>query len=174
LSHGTNEFWVRSSPDSKWAIYTSTDSGRDAVWKVPVDGGERVKLTEKDSRSGIISPDMKLMACLYREEQVNSPFKVAIASFDDGRLLKLLDIPQFIEMRAGFRWSADGRALDYIDTRGGISNVWSLPLDGSPPKQLTDFNSEQIFAFDLSRDGKQFAFSRGTIVNDVVLIKDFR
>ncbi|MDT7540713.1 MAG: eukaryotic-like serine/threonine-protein kinase [Acidobacteriota bacterium] len=174
LTHGTNEFWVRTSPDSKWAIYTSTDAGKDALWKVPVEGGgERVKLTEKDSRAGSISPDMKAIACLYREEQVDSPFKVALYSFDDGRLLKLLDISQFIDIRAGFRWTADGRALDYIDTRGGISNIWSLPLDGGAAKQLTNFTSDQIFSFDLSRDGKQFAFSRGPVIDDVVLVSNF-
>jgi serine/threonine protein kinase len=175
LTHGMNEFWVRSSPDSKWAIYTSTDSGKDALWKVPVEGGgERVKLTEKDSRNGNISPDMKTIACLYRDEQVDSSFKVALYSFDDGRLLKLLDISQFIDMRAGLRWTPDGRALDYVDTRGGISNLWSLPIDGGAAKQLTNFTSDQIFSFDLSRDDKQFAFSRGTVIDDVVLISNFR
>jgi Tol biopolymer transport system component len=174
LTHGNNEFWVRSSPDSKWALYTSSDSGKSVAWKVPVEGGERVKLNDSDTRSAEASPDMKLIACLYREEQVNSPFKVAIYSFDDWRLIKMLDISQFIRIRVGFRWSTDGRALDYIDTRGGISNLWSLPLDGGAAKQLTNFTSGQIFSFDLSRDGKQFAFSRGTVIDDVVLISNFR
>lgn len=174
LTHGTNEFWVRSSPDSKWAIYSSSDSGKTAVWKAPVEGGERVKLNDSDTRSASISPDMKLIGCLYRERRIDSPFKVAIYSFDDGRLIKLLDISQFIITRVGFRWSTDGRAVSYIDTRGGISNIWSLPIDGSPPKQLTDFNTGQIFAFDWSRAGKQLAVSRGTINNDVVLISNFK
>jgi serine/threonine protein kinase/Tol biopolymer transport system component len=174
LTHGNNEFWVLSSPDSKWAIYTSTDSGKTAMWKVPVEGGERVRLNDSDTRSASVSPDMKLIACLYREDQVNSPFKVAIYSFDAGRLIKLLDISQFINVRAGLRWSTDGRALTYIDTHGGISNIWSLPLDGGAAKQLTNFTSEQIFSFDLSRDGKQFAFSRGTVIDDVVLVSNFK
>ncbi len=57
---------------------------------------------------------------------------------------------------------------------GGISNIWSQPLDGGAPKQLTDFKTDRIFAFDWSRDGKQLAVSRGTVTSDVVLIKDFR
>jgi serine/threonine protein kinase/Tol biopolymer transport system component len=174
LSHGSNEFWVRATPDSRWAIYTSTDSGKDAVWKIPVEGGERVKLNDSDTRSASVSPDMKLIACIYREEKISSPFKVAIYSFDDGRLVRVLDVSQFNITRVGFHWSADGRALLYIDTRGGISNIWSLPVDGSAPKQLTDFKSDQIFSFDLSRDGRQIAFSRGTVINDVVLISNFK
>jgi serine/threonine protein kinase/Tol biopolymer transport system component len=174
LTHGTNEFWVRSTPDSKWAIYTSTDSGKDAVWKVPVEGGERVRITEDDTRSASVSPDMKLFACLQREEKIASPFRVALYSFDDGHLVRMLDVSQFIKAGVGFRWSADGRALLYIDTRGGISNIWSLPLDGGKVVQLTDFKTGEIFWFDLSRDGRQFAFSRGAVTNDVVLIKDFK
>ncbi len=53
-----------------------------------------------------------------------------------------------------------------------LSNIWSQPIDGSAPKQFTNFKSDLIFAFDLSRDGKQMALARGTISNDVVLIAD--
>ena len=74
----------------------------------------------------------------------------------------------------GLRWTPDARALTYIDTTGGVSNIWSLPLDGGAPKQLTDFKTDQIFWFDLSRDGKQLALSRGTQTSDVILIRDFR
>jgi hypothetical protein len=37
---------------------------------------------------------------------------------------------------------------------------------------LADFSPEQIFSFDLSRDGKRLAFARGTIIRDVILITD--
>jgi Tol biopolymer transport system component len=72
------------------------------------------------------------------------------------------------------RWSPDGRALTYVVNRGGASNIWSLPVDGGPPQQLTDFKAEGIISFAWSRDGKQLAMVRGTMTNDVVLIKDFR
>jgi hypothetical protein len=62
----------------------------------------------------------------------------------------------------------------YIDTRGGVSNIWMQPIDGSPPKPVTDFKSEHIFSFDWSRDGKQLAVARGTQTSDVVLISDFK
>ena len=62
----------------------------------------------------------------------------------------------------------------YIDTINGISNIWSLPIDGSAPKQLTNFKTDQIFWFDFSHDGKQLALSRGTQTSDVILIRDFK
>ena len=62
----------------------------------------------------------------------------------------------------------------YIDTRGGVSNIWMQPLDGGPPRQVTDFKSDRIFGFEWSRDGKQLALARGTESSDVVLISGFR
>ena len=35
-----------------------------------------------------------------------------------------------------------------------------------------NFKSDQIFIFDLARDGNQLAVSRGTVSRDVVLITD--
>jgi|SRR2546427_2010056 len=72
------------------------------------------------------------------------------------------------------RWTPDGRALTYINTRGIVSNIWLQPVDGGPPKQLTDFKTDRIFSFDWSRDGKWLGCSRGVVDSDVVLIKGFR
>lgn len=112
--------------------------------------------------------------CFYREDQPNAPFKVAIIPFAGRDPVKVLDIPHSINGPAGLRWTPDARALTFVDTTGGVSNIWSLPLDGGKPVQLTDFKTDQIFWFDFSRDGKQLAVSRGTQTSDVIMIKDFR
>ena len=67
----------------------------------------------------------------------------------------------------------DGRSIAYLDNASGILNVWSQPLDGSPPKQLTNFKSEFITSFSIAGDGKIAAY-RVSATRDVVLIKDFR
>ena len=72
------------------------------------------------------------------------------------------------------RWTPDGRALAYIDTKNGVSNIFAQPLDGGAPKQLTDFKADRIFYFGYSRDGKQLALSRGTQRSDVVLFSNFK
>ena len=77
--------------------------------------------------------------------------------------------------KSDFRWSLDGNSLYYLrDTEGGVTNIWSMPLDDKPPKQLTEFKTEQIYNFALSSDRRQLALSRGTTTSDVVLIRDFR
>jgi Tol biopolymer transport system component len=66
------------------------------------------------------------------------------------------------------------RSLAYIVTRDGVSNIWSMPIDGGGPKQLTNFTSDRIEWFDFSRDGKPNLFSRGATTRDVILISGFR
>ena len=70
-----------------------------------------------------------------------------------------------------FRWTPDGRAILYVDEKGGVGNIWSQPVDGGKPVQVTDFKTDVIFTFDLSRDGKWLVLSRGSgFTGDVVMM----
>jgi Tol biopolymer transport system component len=73
-----------------------------------------------------------------------------------------------------FRWGTDSRSLLYTKNEGGVDNIWSQPIAGGTPKQITHFNSEVISSFDLSRDGKRIVMGRGTTRQDVLLIRDLR
>lgn len=73
----------------------------------------------------------------------------------------------------GIQWSPDGRALTYVDVRKGVPNIWSQPVDGSPPRQITDFTSDLIYSFAWSRSG-DLALARGAWNSDAVLIRNFR
>jgi Tol biopolymer transport system component len=39
------------------------------------------------------------------------------------------------------RWSPDGKALNYVLTSNGASNIWEQLLSGLQPAQLTHFTS---------------------------------
>jgi Tol biopolymer transport system component len=172
---GPGDRFPKSSPDGRWVVFHSARSVALRAWKVSIDGGDPVPLIDKWTSNPTVSPDGNLVACFYREDQPNAPTKVALIPLAGGDPVKVLDLPrQSFTSNAGLRWTPDGRALTYIDTINGVSNIWSLPIDGSAAKQLTDFKTDQIFWFDWSRDGKQLALSRGTQTSDVVLIKDFR
>ena len=69
------------------------------------------------------------------------------------------------------RWTFDGRAVTYVEDRGGVSNIWAQPLDGGTREKLTDFPSDQILAFDWSHDGRRLAVVRGAQTSDVVLFQ---
>ena len=122
-----------------------------------------------------ISPDGKLIA-FRSDDEANERIKISVISFADGSLLKAFDVEPTTVIVGDFkvlRWTPDGAGLAYIDTRTGVANIWARPLDGGPERQLTDFKSDQIFKFAWSRDGKQLAVTRGTMMKDVILINGF-
>ena len=88
-------------------------------------------------------------------------FDVRLTAFSKWRSFGSLDT---------IRWSPDGRSLTYINSQDGVSNIWSQPLDGGKPVQLTNFKTGRIFNFAWSRDGKWLALARGSVTSDVVLI----
>jgi Tol biopolymer transport system component len=172
LTDGNGEDWAHCSPDGKWVIYTSIGgTTRFTLWKVPIGGGSPVQLTDKIMLQPDVSPDGKFMACGYRG-QFDTPWKLAIIPIEGGLPVKTFDIAPTVPLPIVVRWTADGRELTYIDTNGGSSNLWKQSIDGGPPRRITNFTSDQIFAFDWSPDGKQLVYSRGTSINDVVLISD--
>jgi Tol biopolymer transport system component len=162
------------SPDGQWITFISTRSGNSCLWKVSVNGGEPVQLTDKPATRAVFSTDGKLIACGYFVEGAKPPWKIAIIPFAGGQPVKLLDIPQSVNLWAGLWWTSDARAFFYVDYQNGIANLWSQPVDGRKPVQITNFSSEFISNFALSRDGKRIALSRGAGTADVVLIKDFK
>jgi hypothetical protein len=72
------------------------------------------------------------------------------------------------------RWTPDGNALTCIDTRAGTSNLWRQPITSGTPRQSSSWQSEQIFSFGWSRDGKHLTAARGNRNDDIVLIRDSR
>jgi serine/threonine protein kinase/Tol biopolymer transport system component len=172
LTSGQADENPNCSPDSQWVAYTSNDAGKQRLWRVPIDGGNPVQLTDYSSSQPVISPDGKQIACRYLDEQ-SKPYRylAGIIPFEGGQPTKRFDI---VTRPLKLRWASDGRALTYILTRDGVSNIWSQPVDGSKPVQLTDFKSDQIYFFDWSRDGHQLSLSRGSATSDVVLISDLK
>ncbi len=150
---------------AEWVVYQVSGS----PWKVPIDGGEPVQLSEENMRWCAISPNGKLVACSLHTP--GSPAKLAVIPIEGGPSVKVFDAQ--LEQPARIRWTPDGRALTYVASLNGISDIWSQPLDGGEPKKLTNFKTDQIFSFDWSREDK-FVISHGTSVSDVVLIRNVK
>jgi len=165
------------SPDGKWVLFRSLRQGKSTFWKVSLSGGTPEQLSDKSSTWAAISPDGKLVALRYFDDRANAN-RIAVIPFGGGEPVKTLDVA-VTARDVGLGWTADGNAVIYADSRGidtnGINsgdNIWSFPLDNSPAKQLTSFTSGLIFAFQVSRDGKQIALSRGSQTDDVILLRD--
>jgi serine/threonine protein kinase len=169
LTNGGSDFYPYPSPDGRWIVYQSGggQNGRPTLWKISVDGDQLTQVTALNTSVPVISPDGRFIACRYRDEN-SSTSKIGLIPFAGGAPIKILDIPIVDWQRV--RWSSDSTSLTFIDTRGGVSNLWRQPLDGGPPKQLTAFKSDQIFSYDWSRDGKLLVCERGFEASDVVFI----
>ena len=131
-----------------------------------------MQLTNRLSLLPSISPDGKLIACFSIDEQANNQPKLSIIPIEGGDPVKTIDLPRSFQPLA-FAWLPDGRSVAYLDNSSGIFNVWSTPLDGGPRKQLTNFKSDFVNSFSISRDGKIVAY-RFSATRDIVLIKGFR
>jgi hypothetical protein len=141
------------------------------LWKVSIDGGEPVQLTDKLSTWPDVSPDGQKIVCWYRSEP-GANWQIAVIPIYGGAPEKVFEVPPNADTPIPTRWTHDGSGVSFVATRNGVSNVWYQPLAGGALRQVTDFTSDQIFWFDWSKDGKQLACSRGKILNDIVLITE--
>jgi Tol biopolymer transport system component len=182
LTDGDGELTPAFSADGRWVVY-SVRGNKKTLWKVSIDGGAPAQLSGLLQASlPAVSPDGKLIACWTHTTGASAPveggsaprFKLGVLPFEGGQPLKVIEISPTADHTQRFQWTADGSAIVYCDKRGGVSNLWSQPLGGGAPKQLTDFDSEQIFAFAWSRDNRQLAVARGVNIADVIMITDFR
>ena len=176
LTNGdTRELDPACSPDSQWVFYAASGPSQTNLWRVSIDGGDAVQLTEPPLFYYIffVSPDGKQIVCNINDLSMRK-YRVAILPIEGGKPTKFFDLPRTVSLPSAVQWSPDGRSLVYVDTRNGVSNLWSQPLDGGAPKQLTDFKSELIGNFSWSKDGRQLALTRGTVTNDAIMISDFK
>lgn len=166
LTFSDGNFYPSVSLDGRWVVYDNQTSPKINVWKVSIDGGEAMKLTDNASRMPVVSPDNQFIACRY----LDSTWGVAILPFAGGEPVRRLNIPTQEWQR--IQWTADGRALTYINVVDGVSNIWSYDLASGRKKPITNFKSDQIFAYGWSLDYKALAIERGSRSSYVALIRN--
>jgi Tol biopolymer transport system component len=170
LTDGAGEYSPALSPDGKWVIYSSEADGHPSVWRVSIDGGTRTRIVDGQLTNPAVSPDGRFIAG-FRLDVQKMQMMINIVPFEGGDpVMALRDTPVIYPPM--IRWTADSRALTYVVTREGVSNIWLHPVDGSPARQLTSFDSERIFRFAWSMDGHRLLFERGSDINDLVLISN--
>src|SRR5437667_109152 len=74
LTDGAGEVGSFWSPDGHWIYYTSTVpfTGKSNIWRIPSSGGSSIRITDRSSQASVVSPDGKLIACMFQEGD-NSP-----------------------------------------------------------------------------------------------------
>lgn len=152
------------SPDGTWVVFITHRDNFGDMYRIPSSGGEAIRMTDRKASWVRISPDGRLIAASFL---IDGQSKLGIMSVETGELIRTFDIPRTYNFRLGVRWTPDGKAVAYRDWARGI---WKQSLDGGPPERLPGLPDEKLFGYDWSSDGKQFVFSRGSEIRDVVLI----
>jgi serine/threonine protein kinase/Tol biopolymer transport system component len=168
LTFTEGNFYPSVSPDNQWVAYDNLTNLKSSIWKVPLQGGDPVKLGER-YRMPVFSPDSQLIAARY--DLISGSRDLAIFSAAGGAPLRQVPIPILDWQRV--QW-LDSHTLSYIKNVDGYSNIWSYDLDTGSEKQLTQFSGDQIYAYAWSSDRKQVACQRGTRISDVTVISSER
>jgi Tol biopolymer transport system component len=163
LTFTDGNFYPSISPDNKWVAYDNQLKLKLSIWKVPIEGGEAVKVVD-GYRMPVFSPDSRRIAARYDLESGSRD--VAIFSADGGPALQRMPIPILDWQRV--QW-LDNQTLSYIDVADGVSNLWLYDLNTKNSRQLTFFDSEQIVAYGWSPDFKHVACQRVNNTSDVTI-----
>ncbi len=169
ITNGNGEFYPQCTPDGRWIVYQS-GGNYPTLWKIPIGGGEATAITKTKASRPSVSPDGTLVAYHYLESiSEGSRWGIGISSLEDGKRVKRFDFPSTVVERL-VKWTRDGKSIAFLNSPGGVPNVWLQPLDGGDPKPLTDFSSDSIITFNWNADGTQLAVIRGVETSDVILI----
>ena len=159
------------SRDGKWFLYSNTLGTK--FFRLPIEGGTPTQIaTPHQTGDPIlkISPDGNWITYLYAEARPAQE-QIAIIPATGGTPVHLFPLP---EDTNAFRWSPDGKGVQFVITRNGAANIWEQPIAGGPRRQITNFTSGLIFDFDWSYDGKLLYLAKGEKNSDVILISNFR
>jgi Tol biopolymer transport system component len=178
---GTNETALTSgdvlfpacSPDGKSAYYLNAVHPQ-KIRKISLLDGSVSEIADipGDSLFGniVVSPDGKYLA--YPYQQYSPPVvELAVIPSGGGNVINKFQVPGFL---GTLRWSPDGKALHYVLTSNGASNIWEQSLSALKPKQLTHFNSGEIFDFSWTANHKHLLMTRGQSKRDVILLSHRR
>ena len=170
LTHGKLDQVPVCSADSRTVLYQDADT---RLEKVAIEGGPSQTLPKyPDFNQPIASPDGKLAGMITFRLGQNKE-DLALVPMDFSQPIRFLSFERPRSQYTAFiNFSNDGAGIIYPVREGQADNLWLQPLNGSPGRQLTHFQSEFIQDFSYSRDGKQLALIRGHRQADVVLMRD--
>jgi Tol biopolymer transport system component/DNA-binding winged helix-turn-helix (wHTH) protein len=156
------------APDGAAVFYLVQDaeSRLETLWRVSINGENPVKLTDRATRSPRVSPDGKTIAC-YISNPETGAMMLALVSAETGEILKYPATPQNDDIPF-LDWSKDGENLFVVLQRGKPSSFWKIPLNGSPPEEIREWENDAIFRLAISRNGERVFYEVGNQLNSVM------
>ena len=178
LTSGAVDVAPECSPDGKWVYYQ--DYSANVIDRVPIDGGTPEIVPGTVIPNFVISTiffdisrDGKTLAFLAADTSGKATvLHLPLVSLDAGPtpLKRVLDIDPRVS--GSPRFTPDGKAVVYPILENGTDNLWLQPLDGSPGRQITQFQTDAVEMFEYSPDGTTLGVMRRHLESDVVLLHD--
>jgi len=150
---GTGATW---SPDGRSLYYQIYSPSESCIYKIHVDGGDPARVRCGASMSMVSSNEKTLYFSPGSPGRANEIFK---ASPPDGEPVPVRRYApsQMPTYPTGHVLSADDRWIAAPLKDGVTTNIWAIPTDGGPMRQLTDFGQQGILIarqVSWSKDGK--------------------
>lgn len=176
LTNGGADLLPVCSADGEWIYFTDGSGGR--ILRVSVNGGKSEVAPGTVLPNGFvaapmagISPDGKQLPFLFQSGPSQAVIEiVGLDAVSNPPRRALKSDPRI----SGYvRFTPNGKALAYPITENGVSNLWIQPLDGSPGRQITNFQSGIFHVhFYWSPDGKMLGILRENTQSDIVLVRE--
>lgn len=167
LTKGGKDFAPHCSDDGA-VVYTSEQNGQWVVQKIGIDNDPDRdaprRLHHQPSQWPAVSRGGSVAFFTVAEDNT---IKLGVLR-PDGTTVETHPLPCTVSTWAELRWLNSEQELAYVDTQGGVSNIWSFSLRDSSRKRLTNFDRYRIFRYDRSPDGR-FVLSRGPVKRNAIL-----
>jgi eukaryotic-like serine/threonine-protein kinase len=168
VTRGNMDYAPRISADGRTIVYVRADN---TLWTTTVDGKAPRRIADHTfGRVLDISADGTKV--LYRQWTGNGAALVARL-----KVVPLAGGPPLLDLPANvgslYHFHPDGETIGYVRSARGVANIWTMPLRGGEPVQVTKLEKGSIYGYDWLPDGR-LVLACGETRNDLVLITDFR
>ena len=171
LTDGYAERNATVSADGKWIYYnTPVDS---KLWKVPIQGGEPVKLIDQYALCPSLSPDGKLIA-YYEVSNTIPRHTIALGTVEDLKTIFQIRPERGSWISTRLHWNAAGTSVTYAVEDEGKVKLYEQSVSGGPPHQVASFKAEDEFDFAWSRDHSKLAYTSSKWNHDIILIRGLK
>ena len=165
------------TPDDRSVVFLSARTGLMSPWIVPVGGGEATQIVAMEAGGGVdVSRDGRQLL-LVSAIAPGAEWFIVTCDLPACTNRRQIPLPRNYAGGAGrIRFTPDGRGVVYVGGNGA-TNLWSMPLDGGSPAQLTRFADDALHAdgpiarFAFSLDGERLALTRIKTTADIVLLR---
>jgi serine/threonine protein kinase/Tol biopolymer transport system component len=169
LVRGSSAAW---SPDGQW-LYYQTETPR-CIYKILVDRTEPPVRVRCDANVPAPAPDGTLYFAPGGWSKANEIYKAKPEGDETATLVARFPKSRVPLWPIGFAVSPDGRWIAMALKDRGTTNIWAIPTDGGPYRQLTDFEQRPILIarqVSWSRDGKFIYAALAESDADIVLLE---